>query len=84
MTNEALYASTRAGADWAPRIKLPALINQDSGEVGALLSPTGRSMLFARDTHEPLSGELFLWRAGKPENWPSACSKTAAPARRPG
>ena len=30
---------------------------------------------FARDTRGPKSGELYLWRAGKPENWPPACAK---------
>jgi Tol biopolymer transport system component len=75
MTNEALYESTRAGVDWSPRVKLPAQVNQNAGEVGPLLSPTGRTLLFARDTHEPLSGELFLWRTGKAENWPPACAR---------
>jgi hypothetical protein len=82
MTNEALYAATRAGVDWLPRVKLPAMVNQDSGEVGALQSPTGRSMLFARDTRGPKSGELLLWRAGKAENWPPVCGKKAGAARR--
>jgi Tol biopolymer transport system component len=76
MTNEAFYASTRAGREWSQRVKLPGLVNQNAGEVGPLLSPTGRSMLFARDTRGPLSGELFLWRAGGSENWPPACART--------
>jgi hypothetical protein len=42
-------------------------------EVGALFSPSGRSLLFARDTQGPDSGEFFVWYAHGLESWPPAC-----------
>ena len=55
------------------RRKLPAEINVNATEVGALFSPSGQSVLFARDTGAPLSGEFILWKRGTPENWPKPC-----------
>jgi len=37
------------------------------------MSPSGHSILFARDTKAPDSGELFLWNDGNPERWPPGC-----------
>jgi len=35
--------------------------------------PGGHSLMFARDTGEPLSGEFFIWRLEGREPWPRAC-----------
>ena len=82
------FESRASGAGWSPRTRLPAEVNRNGGEVGAVFSPTGRSLLFSRDTRGPLSGELFLWRPDGDEPWPPACPVAAArdrdPAARPG
>jgi hypothetical protein len=46
---------------WAPRRKLDPPVNVNGSEIGALFSPSGRSLLFARDLKGTLSGELFVW-----------------------
>src|SRR5262249_27009886 len=69
-----LYEARREGAGWPPRVKLPPEVNSPAMEVGALFSPSGRSLLFARDTGGPDSGELFVWRRA-PEAWPPACPR---------
>jgi hypothetical protein len=73
MAQDGLYESTKSGEHWGARRKLPAQINVNATEVGALFSPSGQSLLFARDTGEPLSGEFILWKRGAPENWPRSC-----------
>lgn len=70
---EAGYFETRwTGRAWSARSPLPPDVSTGR-EIGALFSPSGRSLLFARDTRGPLSGELFLWRTGGDEAWPPAC-----------
>jgi hypothetical protein len=55
-------------------VKLGPAINGNGSEIGALLSPGGDALLFARDSKGPLSGELYLWRAaGAAQSWPPAC-----------
>ena len=73
MTGDGLYRSDFADGAWQPRVRLPDALNADSGEVGALFSPSGRSMLFARDTKGEHSGEFFIWRLQGTEAWPPAC-----------
>ncbi|HVI59801.1 MAG TPA: hypothetical protein VM619_13155 [Luteimonas sp.] len=80
MTGDGLYRSERAHGAWQPRARLPEAVNANGSEVGALLSPSGHSMLFARDTRGPASGELFVWRLQGTEDWPPACPR-GAPAR---
>jgi hypothetical protein len=70
---DGFYESRFEGKAWSPRVKLPANVNANGSEVGALMSPSGHSVIFARDTQAPDSGELFLWTDGKPEIWPPAC-----------
>jgi hypothetical protein len=70
---DGFYESRFDGHAWAPRTRLPAAINVNGSEVGALMSPSGHSVLFARDTKAPDSGELFLWSEGGPERWPPNC-----------
>jgi hypothetical protein len=61
MADGLLYETHKTAAGWAPRTKLGPEINRDGMVVGALFSPSGRSLLFARDTKGPESGEFFIW-----------------------
>jgi hypothetical protein len=71
MGSEGLFESTRdrRGA-WSPKRRLGADYNQNGTEVGALFSPSGHSLLYARDTKGPLSGEFILSSDGHAEAWP--------------
>lgn len=69
MGGDGLYESRRTAAGWSPRRKLPSPITVNGTELGALFSPSGRSLLFARDTKGPDSGEFFVWRIEE-EEWP--------------
>ena len=75
MAEDGLYESKLADGRWQPKVRLPAEVNANAGEVGALFSPGGNSLLFARDTGAERSGEFFLWRRGAMENWPRRCGK---------
>ena len=61
---------------WSPRVKLPAPVNVNGTEIGAVFSPSGKSVLFARDTKGPDSGEFFLLREEGYEAWPPECPGT--------
>jgi len=80
MADGGLYETRALDAGWAPRVKLGPDVNQNGSEIGALLSPSGRSLLFSRDTKGPDSGEFFLWQEQGSEAWPPECP---APAPRP-
>ena len=73
MADGGLYETRRTGAGWSSRIKLDADVNANGTEIGALFSPSGRSLLFSRDTKGPESGEFFVWREGGSEAWPPEC-----------
>jgi hypothetical protein len=73
MADGDLYEVLRTPTGWAPRTKLGPDVNADGMEVGAVFSPSGRSLLFARDTQGPDSGEFFVWYEHGPEAWPPAC-----------
>src|SRR5690606_19595571 len=78
----AYFVSARSGAGWGPRRRLGPALNAEGSEIGALLSPSGRSLMFARDLGEGRSGELMVIRAGD-EAWPPACpgaGRAAQPA----
>jgi hypothetical protein len=76
MADGDLYESKREDDGWGPRVKLPPEVNSGEMEVGAVFSPSGRSLLFARDTKGPESGEFFVYREdGPPEPWPPSCPK---------
>lgn len=67
-----LYAYDRAGDGWRERGRVPA--RDEVFQVGPLLSPDGKRLLFAQADGED-SGELFLIDL-KPDAdpaWPSAC-----------
>ncbi|GIL38253.1 TolB family protein [Roseiterribacter gracilis] len=71
--NDGFYESHLTNDGWTPKVKMGAEINANGSEVGALLSPSGRSMLFARDTKGPNSGEFFLQRDPRDKDWPPRC-----------
>jgi hypothetical protein len=78
----AYFVSARSGASWGPRRKLGPALNENGSEIGALLSPNSRSLMFARDLGEGRSGELMVIRA-RDEAWPPACpgaGRAAQPA----
>jgi hypothetical protein len=60
-------------AAFDPRRKLGPAVNVNGTEIGALFSPSGRSLLFARDTRGADSGEFFVWYEHGPEAWPPDC-----------
>ncbi len=43
---------------WSPRVKLGPDINVNGTEIGAVFSPSGKSLLFARDAGESKSHEF--------------------------
>ena len=74
MADGGLYETReRDGDGWSPRVKLPRGVNSTASEIGAVFSPSGRSLLFSRDTKGPDSGEFFVFREGDPEPWPPEC-----------
>jgi hypothetical protein len=76
-TATGFYHSALREGRWSTRTRLGPEINVNGTEIGALLSPTGRSMLFARDTKGRDSGEFVVWRTGPPEPWPPSCPSVA-------
>jgi Tol biopolymer transport system component len=73
MADGDLFESRMTDNGWSPRTKLGAEINQGGIKVGALFSPSGKTLLFARDTSGPDSGEFFVWHEGGDEQWPPEC-----------
>jgi len=73
MADGGLYETRRTDAGWSPRVKLPAEVNVNGSEIGAVFSPSGMSLLFSRNTKGPGSGEFFLLREGGEEAWPPEC-----------
>jgi Tol biopolymer transport system component len=80
MADGGLYQSMRKGGRWQPKVKLGPQVNVNGSEIGAAFSPSGKSLLFARDTKGPKSGEFFLWQPGEKEAWPPDCPAPAAGA----
>lgn len=78
MAADGLYETKRSatGTGWSSRVKLPPEVNVNGTEIGAVFSPSGKSLLFARDTRGPDSGEFFLLREGGREAWPPECQGT--------
>jgi len=72
MADGGLFETRSAPTGWRPRTKLGPDINQNGSEIGPLFSPSGRSLLFARDTG-PDSGEFFVWYEHGREAWPPEC-----------
>jgi WD40-like Beta Propeller Repeat len=74
-TADGFYESRRNGAGWSARRKLPPEVDRNGSEVGGLFSPSGRSLLFSRDTGPPGSGEFFVWHEEGTESWPRDCPR---------
>lgn len=68
-----LYVYDRHGDGWRERERV--LARDDVFQVGPLLSPDGRKLLFAQAADEASSGELFLaeLQPGADRSWPPAC-----------
>jgi hypothetical protein len=78
MADGGFYESRREGEGWSARRKLDADVNSTGTEIGAVFSPSGRSLLFSRDTKEPRSGEFFVWHVEGDEAWPPRCPPEAS------
>jgi len=74
MADGSLYETHNTDSGWSARSKLGPELNQNGTEIGALFSPSGRSLLFARDTKGPDSGEFFVWHESGLEAWPPECA----------
>jgi hypothetical protein len=74
MADGDLYESRLRDGEWTAREKLGADVNTNAMEVGPLLSPTGDSLMFARDSGDPaLSGEIY--RRAEESSWPVRCRR---------
>lgn len=73
MADGGLYETRKTATGWEPRSKLDAEVNRNGSEIGPVFSPSGRSLLFARDTRGPDSGEFFVWHERGREAWPPDC-----------
>lgn len=72
MAADGLYRSDRTDSNWSLKQKL-APVTANGSEIGALFSPSGKSLLFARDTKGERSGEFFVWHIEGSEAWPPTC-----------
>jgi hypothetical protein len=72
---DSYFESRRTADGWGPKVKLGPEVNVNGTEIGATFSPSGRSMLFARDGRDGRSGEFLVWRTGEPEAWPPKCPR---------
>jgi len=75
MADGTFYETRKTEAGWSPRTKLDAEVNATGTEIGAVFSPSGNSLLFARDTKGSESGEFFVWHEVGSEPWPPECPK---------
>lgn len=73
MAGDGLYESRKTAAGWGAKKKLGPEVTANGTEIGAVFSPSGRSLLFSRDTKGPDSGEFFVWHETGEEDWPKAC-----------
>ena len=79
MAADGLYESRMEKGRWSPKKKLPPEVHAGGMVIGAVFSPSGKSLLFARDGGPPDSGEFFVLREAGPEDWPPACPATPRP-----
>jgi hypothetical protein len=71
-SDDGYFETRKTPAGWSSRRYLSDL-NVNGSEIGLASSPSGRTLLFARDTKGPKSGDFFLWRRGGVEAWPPEC-----------
>jgi Tol biopolymer transport system component len=76
-TADGFFESQLTPEGWSERRKLGAEINANGSEIGPLLSPDEKSLLFSRDTKGSYSGEFFVWHDGPAEAWPPDCPARA-------
>lgn len=74
-SDDGYFETHKTPGGWSARTMAPAAVNANGSEIGMTASPSGRSLLFARDTKGPLSGEFFVWRRGGHEAWPPRCPR---------
>ena len=74
-SDDGYFETHKTVAGWSPRKFLPSAVNLNGTEIGLAQSPTGRTLLFARDTKGPRSGELFVWHRHGREGWPASCPR---------
>lgn len=79
MTDSGVYESRRKDGRWSPKTRLSPEVNVNATEIGPVFSPSGRTLLFARDTKGPESGEFFVFRESGSEDWPPACPAKPTP-----
>jgi Tol biopolymer transport system component len=75
MAGDGVYDVRKGPDGFRPRVKLGPEVSANGTEIGPLFSPSGRSMLFARDTKGPDSGEFFVWHEDGREAWPPECPR---------
>ena len=76
MADGDLYSVTNSQGRWGGKTQMGNEINGETMEVGPLFSPSGDSLLFARDLGEAAgAGELMLATKAKAKakGWPPAC-----------
>jgi WD40-like Beta Propeller Repeat len=76
MADGMLFETHKTATGWTKRTTLGPEINREGMVIGAVFSPSGRTLLFARDTKEPNSGEFFVWYEHGLEAWPPNCPAT--------
>ena len=76
-TADGFFESQLTPEGWSERRKLGAEINANGTEIGPLLSPDEKSLLFSRDTKGPDSGEFFVWHDDAAQSWPPECPARA-------
>lgn len=80
MASDGPYMTRFENGRWMPKQRLGSEVNVNGTEIGAVFSPSGKSLLFSRDTRGPLSYEFYLWQPDGPEAWPAACRDAGEPA----
>jgi hypothetical protein len=73
MADGGFYRSDKTASGWTPRFPLDKIVNATGSEIGALYSPSGKSLLFERDLKGDRSGEFFVWHIKGHEAWPAQC-----------
>lgn len=73
-TDSGIFHVSHGPSGWKRDYRYGPEINANTTEIGALLSPSGQSMVFSRDIGEPDSGVLFVAHLSGHEIWPTECA----------
>ncbi|TBR39222.1 TolB family protein [Dyella terrae] len=79
MAGDGLYESRLKDGVWTSKHKLGPPVGVNGTEIGSTFSPSGRTLMFARDTKGPKSGEFFVWHREGNEAWPPTCPLRSTP-----